>query len=54
MTARQPVSALESHGKLTVVCDDGTVWQLESDKAKWISLPTIPGTGHFEAKGATD
>jgi len=29
-------------GKTIALCDDGTVWRLETTSDKWIRLPNIP------------
>ena len=43
---RRPVGVVSvtDDGRLTVVCDDGSVWQYHYTKRQWEELPSIPGS----------
>lgn len=41
--ARKPVSAAVLGGILLVVCEDGSLWELDPDGA-WVERRPVPGT----------
>ena len=50
---RAPVSATVLGGLLIVVCDDGSVWELDPD-GRWTARRPIPGTPADEARRRDD
>ena len=50
---RTPVSATVLGGFLIVVCDDGSVWEMDPD-GRWTARRPIPGTPADETRRRED
>jgi hypothetical protein len=51
--SRTPVSATVLGGFLIVVCDDGSVWEMDPD-GRWTARRPIPGTPADESRSRED